>query len=68
MSGVDLLSEFAEGRKFYTEYASRFVHFWSLEYGVYRIPWNTWNTGGIRQNTGLWEVIWNKYVENVFRQ
>ena len=36
------LSEFAERRKFYTEY----VHFWSLEYV------NTWNTGGIRVEYG----------------
>ena len=33
--------------------------FWEL--GIRRIPWNTWNTGGIRQNTGLWEVIWNTW-------
>ena len=50
-----LLSEFAERRKFYTEY----VHFWSLEYGVFH------GIRGIRVeygwNTGLWEVIWNTW-------
>ena len=50
-----LLCEFAERRKFYTEY----VHFWSLEYGVFH------GIRGIRVeygwNTGLWEVIWNTW-------
>ena len=52
---LSLLSEFAERRKFYTEY----VHFWSLEYGVFH------GIRGIRVeygwNTGLWEVIWNTW-------
>ena len=50
-----LLCEFAERRKIL--YGIRPF----LELGIRRIPWNTWNTGGIRQNTGLWEVIWNTW-------
>ena len=51
---MTLLCEFAERRKLYTIRPF-------LELGIRRIPWNTWNTGGIRQNTGLWEVIWNTW-------
>ena len=50
-----LHAEFAERRKFFTEY----MPFWRLEYDVFH------GIRGIRveyvRNTGRWEVIWNKY-------
>ena len=48
-----LHAEFAERRKFFTEY----MPFWRLEYDVFH------GIRGIRveyvRNTGRWEVIWN---------
>ena len=58
-----LLCEFAERRKFYTEY----VHFWSLEYGVFH------GIRGIRVEYGRIQASGRSfgielYVENVFTQ
>ena len=32
-----------------------------MELGIREYVEYGWNTGGIRQNTGLWEVIWNTW-------
>ena len=33
---------------------------WNTAYSMEYVEYG-WNTGGIRQNTGLWEVIWNTW-------
>ena len=61
------VNEFAERRKFYTEY----VTFWA-SFGIH-IQEYVWNTSGIRpeyceygQNTAPWEVFWNTCTWNMY--